>query len=403
MRILMIAPQPFFQPRGTPFSVLHRLKALSVLGHHVDLITYHIGEDIPIDNVKIYRIFKIPFVTSIDIGPSFKKILCDIFLFCKAIRMLNKKQYDVLHTHEEAGFMAIILKFIYKIPHVYDMHSSLPQQLNNFKRGNIKIIVNLFKLLEKLTLKNSDSIITICYDLQKTVNEMNPELNAVLIENVADNSIIFGEENVEQTITLIRKKHKIPTNKKIILYTGTFEKYQGVDLLLKAGHVCLKDSGELIFVLVGGKQEQIEQMKKISKDCGIIDKVIFTGSVHPGEIVCFYGIATIIVSPRIEGTNAPLKIYSYLRSGRPIVATNCYTHTQVLNNEVALLVEPDPESFAQGIIKLSKDSNLCDTIVRNAMKLSATKYSYNEYIKKTEAVYKNIQLKKNEKRFATAL
>ncbi len=147
----MIAPQPFFQPRGTPFSVLHRLKALSKLGHHIDLITYHIGEDIPIENVNICRIIKVPFVTNLDIGPSFKKIFCDIFLFCKAIQMLNKKKYDVLHTHEEAGFMAIILKFIYKIPHVYDMHSSLPQQLSNFKRGNIKIIVNFFKLLEKLT------------------------------------------------------------------------------------------------------------------------------------------------------------------------------------------------------------------------------------------------------------
>ena len=302
-----------------------------------------------------------------------------------------------MHTHEEAGFMAIMLKFIYKIPHVYDMHSSLPQQLNNFKRGNIKIIVNFFKLLEKLTLKNSDGIITICHDLQKTVNEMNPELNAMLIENVADNSIVFGEGNGIDNIDTFMKKYNIPTDKGVVLYTGTFEKYQGIDLLLKAAHVCLKDSDELIFVLVGGKQEQIDQMKKISKNCGIIDKVIFTGSVHPKEIECFYKIATIIVSPRIEGTNATLKIYSYLRSGRPIVATNCYTHTQVLNNEVALLVEPEPESFAQGIIKLSKDSNLCDTIVRNAMKLSATKYSYKEYIKKTEVVYKNIQLKKNEK------
>ena len=282
------------------------------------------------------------------------------------------------------------------------MHSSLPQQLNNFKRGNIKIIVNFFKLLEKLTLKNSDGIITICHDLQKKVREIAPGSSSVLIENVADNSTVFGEENDEIATANIRKRYKIPPNK-VVLYTGTFEKYQGIDLLLKAAHACLKDSDELIFVLVGGKQEQIDQMKKISKNCGIIDKVIFTGSVHPKEIECFYKIATIIVSPRIEGTNATLKIYSYLRSGRPIVATNCYTHTQVLNNEVALLVEPDPESFAQGIKKLSKDSNLCDTIVRNAMKLSETKYSYNEYIKKTEAVYKNIQLKKNEKRFAAVL
>lgn len=398
----MIAPQPFFQPRGTPFSVLHRLKALSTLGHQIDLVTYHIGEDIEIDNVKIYRILKIPFVTSIDIGPSFKKIFCDIFLFFKTIRMLNKKKYDVLHTHEEAGFMAIILKFVYKIPHIYDMHSSLPQQLGNFRRGNIKVIIKIFELLEKITLRTSDGIITICTDLQERVNTIDPKLNSVLIENVADNSIIFGEENIPENVDRIRNKYNILSDKKVILYTGTFEKYQGIDLLLKAARLCIKDSTEIVFVLVGGKKEQVDQMKKVAKDYGVFHKVIFTGSVHPGDINCFYEIATIIVSPRTEGTNSPLKIYSYLRSGRPIVATNCYTHTQVLNNEVALLVEPEPEAFAQGMLRLIKDQELCGILVLQAQKTAETKYSYKDYLDKTASVYKNIYLKNNEKKFKTA-
>ena len=46
----------------------------------------------------------------------------------------------------------------------------------------------------------------------------------------------------------------------------------------------------------------------------------------------------MLVSPRIRGTNTPLKIYSYLRSGKPIVATDLLTHTQVLSPEVARLV-----------------------------------------------------------------
>ena len=51
----MIAPQPFFEPRGTPFSVLGRLRALSELGHEVDLVTYHVGRDVPVANVRIIR------------------------------------------------------------------------------------------------------------------------------------------------------------------------------------------------------------------------------------------------------------------------------------------------------------------------------------------------------------
>lgn len=388
MKILMIAPQPFFQPRGTPFSVLHRLKALSFLGHHVDLITYHIGEDIIIDNVKIFRIRRISFIKNIDVGPSFKKILCDIFIFFKAIQMLNGGKYDVLHTHEEAGFMAILLKYMYKLPHVYDMHSSLPQQLNNFKRGNLRIIIFIFKILERLTLRTADGIITICHDLQKKVNEADPKLklNTVLIENVADHTILFAREKDLN----VMEKYGIPSDKKIVLYTGTFEKYQGIDLLLEAGRIILKDSNGIIFVLVGGKKEQVEEMKKISDSYGILEKVIFTGTVHPKEITSFYEISTIIVSPRREGTNSPLKIYSYLRSGKPILATNCYTHTQVLNDDIALLVNPLPLDFAQGILNLIGNKEFCERLASNALKLAEIKYCYDDYLNKIEAVYKRI-------------
>ena len=62
--------------------------------------------------------------------------------------------------------------------------------------------------------------------------------------------------------------------------------------------------------------------------------------------------ADLLVSPRIRGTNTPLKIYSYLRSGKPIVATNLLTHTQVLTPEIAVLVEPTPERFAAAILEL---------------------------------------------------
>ena len=51
----MLAPEPFFEPRGTPFSEYHRIKALGDLGHHVDLVTYPIGRDVALPNLTIFR------------------------------------------------------------------------------------------------------------------------------------------------------------------------------------------------------------------------------------------------------------------------------------------------------------------------------------------------------------
>ena len=55
MRILMIAPEPFFEPRGTPFSEFHRIRALTALGHTVDLVTYPFGEDVTMAGLRVFR------------------------------------------------------------------------------------------------------------------------------------------------------------------------------------------------------------------------------------------------------------------------------------------------------------------------------------------------------------
>jgi glycosyltransferase involved in cell wall biosynthesis len=89
------------------------------------------------------------------------------------------------------------------------------------------------------------------------------------------------------------------------------------------------------------------------------------------------------VSPRSRGTNTPLKIYQYLRSGKPIVATRLLTHTQVLSDRTAILTDVTPEAFAAGILRGLDDRLESDAIGRRARELADTKYSYEAYLEKT--------------------
>ena len=73
----MLAPEPFFEPRGTPFSEFHRIKALVEDGHHVDLVTYPVGRDVDLPNLRIIRTWRPPFVKKVPIGPSAVKVLLD--------------------------------------------------------------------------------------------------------------------------------------------------------------------------------------------------------------------------------------------------------------------------------------------------------------------------------------
>ncbi len=75
LKILMIACLPFFSSRGTPISIKSRLEVLSNLGHKVDVITYHVGDDFELPGIKILRILNIPFIKEVPVGPSLKKNL----------------------------------------------------------------------------------------------------------------------------------------------------------------------------------------------------------------------------------------------------------------------------------------------------------------------------------------
>src|SRR5215210_8711651 len=109
MHILMIAPEPFFEPRGTPFSEFHRIRALTTLGHTVDLVTYPFGEDVAMPGLRVFRSMRPPFVRRVRIGPSFAKLPLDALLTLSAIRRAFSGRYEAIHSHEEGGLIGVLL------------------------------------------------------------------------------------------------------------------------------------------------------------------------------------------------------------------------------------------------------------------------------------------------------
>lgn len=379
----MIAPQPFFEPRGTPFSVLGRIKALSQLGHRVDLVTYHIGEDISNPRVTIYRTPRIRFIKKIGIGPSLTKLFLDVLLFFKALRLLHKNSYDILHTHEEAGFFGVLLAKFYRIPHLYDMHSSLPQQLNNFQYTRFRPLIALFEWLERRTINASSAVITICPALEERVKLINQRVHQVMIENVANEG--DPEMVSEEDLRLFKAAHSLD-ERKTVLYAGTFEPYQGIELLIDGAAQVLRQDQEVFFLMMGGKPEQVDHYQRKVMKMGLISHFRFTGIRPPKEIPMAIRLSSILVSPRISGTNTPLKIYAYLQSGKPIVATNIYSHTQVLNSDLAVMVEPKPESLARGVLMLLGDPGFAQRLGAEARRLFERRYGFQMYVQKTEQV-----------------
>lgn len=375
----MIAPEPFFEPRGTPFSEYHRIRALLALGHTVDLVTYPFGRDVDLPGLRVIRCLRPPFIKHIGIGPSWSKVPLDLTLAASALRVALTTKYDAVHSHEEGGAIGLVLAKLLGVPHLYDMHSSLPQQISNFGHGNKRWLARLFAVLERHMVRRSKVVIVICPQLEEVVREVDRDARPVLIENAPGS----GDLPVEGSGAAVRASLGIAPDAPVVLYTGTFEHYQGLDLLFASMAIALRSVPQAKLVLAGGQPAQIEAARALAAKAGLGSAVIFAGQRPSEEIPAYLDAATALVSPRSTGTNTPLKIYQYLRSGRPIVATRLLTHTQVLDDTNAILTEPTPEGYAAGIVAALVDHERAGRVARQARELAETKYSYEAYLSRT--------------------
>ena len=387
MKILMISPQPFFEPRGTPISVYQRLEALSALGHEIDLVTYHVGKDVEFPNVKIHRVRNVKMIQHVRIGPSKAKILLDVLVFFKAIQLLLGKRYDVIHSHEEASFFSMFLAWIFRTRHLYDMHSVLSKQLGNFDFGNNSIFIRIFGVLETMVLKTCDAVITVGADLEKYVKTLGSDIRVVTIENIALQAYqtSIQPDAVEQLKNSLDLDGRLP-----IVYTGTYERYQGLTMALECVEIVAKQYPRAIFIFVGAKNQQAREWTEIARDMNLQEHVLFLDVVPPAECMVYLAYAGVLISPRLDSTTTPLKIYSYLHANRPIVATNITAHTQVLSPETAVLVEPNKEAFAEGILRVLGDPELAECIANNALESAKQKFSHQDYISKVKQIYQSL-------------
>jgi glycosyltransferase involved in cell wall biosynthesis len=378
MRALVVAPQPFFSPRGTPFSVYYRTLTATELGVGIDLLTYGEGRDVDLPGVTIHRLPRIRWLEPVPIGPSWQKAVLDVLLVMWTLRLLFRRRYDFVHAHEESVFYLRFLKPLFRFKLVYDMHSSLPQQLHNFGFTRSRVIVGAFRALEDTCLRNADAVITICPELESYALPRMPDPRRhFLIENSRFDDIRFA--GVRPGAGTAGHAVEVPGDRPVVLYTGTFERYQGLELLLRGFALVRARRPDAFLLMVGGSPAQVQAYRSLALELGLDGDVGFTGQVDPAAAAACVRSASVLTSPRIEGTNTPLKIYQQLASGMPLVATRILSHTQVLSDDVCFLVDPEPASLADGVLAALEDAPRRESVVAAALALYRERYAPEAY------------------------
>ncbi len=347
-KILFIAPQPFFQWRGSPIRVKFNLLALTKLGYQIDLLTLPIGDDQEIDGVRVYRVAN-PFgVKNIPIGPSLWKLLFDKLIFLKGISLCLKNRYDVIHGIEEAGFIAAVLGILFRVKVIFEKHSDP----FSYRRGRIRnIILNAYAAIEKLSARMADAVICTGPGLVDQVNAMAVDTRAFNISDIPSSQTEPSTLDIQATRRRLLQNH----DEVLITFVGSFAIYQGVDLMFAAIPEVVNKNRRARFVIIGGSPEEITEYRNVLIKQGVAANVTFLGKIAPDILPKYLAVSDILLSPRASGINTPLKILDYLKAGRPIVATDLLSHRGLLDEKTAIFAQPEPAPFARSILLLVND------------------------------------------------
>jgi glycosyltransferase involved in cell wall biosynthesis len=383
MKVLLVAPQPFYQERGTPIAVRLLVEQLASFGHEIDLLVYHEGIDVPLPGVRIIRAGRPPGVRKVPIGISWQKLLCDVWLIAKMLKLLRTGGYDVIHAVEEAVFPAAIFAGRRKVRLVYDMDSSLSDQLTD-KWRVLRPVRLVMEWIERLTVRRAALVLAVCEDLAVKVRPHAGAQRVVVLPDVPMGDTEAPAGTIESLRALAAPDAVIG------LYVGNLERYQGIDLLLQA-MASVPSGSPLSMVIIGGTGAHVEQYRRKVEEMGLSQRVHLLGARPVGHLGAYLRQADVLVSPRTLGQNTPMKVYSYMQSGKAILATDIRSHTQAMDGDCAMLVPASAAPMAKGLVRLAADAALRERLGAAARHKADTEYSLPVFRAKLKAAYEGLQ------------
>ena len=193
-------------------------------------------------------------------------------------------------------------------------------------------------------------------------------------------------DTLHDGVDLIKFKNDkiIENSTPLLTYCGSLSKSKGIDLIINSA----KYINNVEFLIIGGLKVDVDHYKKIANDNGV-KNINFIGQVNYSDVPNLLNKSDILLLPssakNIKSRNytSAMKLFEYMSIGKPIIASNIPSNTEILENNLnCLLFEPDnPKSMVEKINTLINDKELNKKITKNSSKL-AIKYSWTERSKK---------------------
>lgn len=384
--IIMIAPTPFFADRGCHVRIYEEARALQKLGNRVVIYTYHNGRDIAGINTR--RIMNIPWYKKLEAGPSYHKFYLDFLLLLKLVGPCVNGKVNIIHAHlHEGAFLGKIYKKFKRIPLVFDFQGSLSSELvdHNFLRKN-SFPLKLVEKAENLINSSADAIVV---SSANSANLLKEEL-AVKKDKifVVQDGVNVDEFKMYKDNADLKRKLNLPLNKKIVVYLGLLNKYQGVDCLLEAISYLIKKNQNVHFLIMG--YPDVERYKEIARKKKNSHTVTFTGRIDYRKAPQYLSLGDVAISPKISKTESNGKLYNYMAMGLPTVVFDTPVNREILG-ELGIYAELDnPVSLAEKLEMILSNEDLAKNLSKKLREKAVDVYSWQSTGKKLMDVYQKL-------------
>ncbi|MFZ5585761.1 MAG: glycosyltransferase family 4 protein [Thermodesulfobacteriota bacterium] len=352
MKILGIAPTPFFADRGCHMRILGEVQALQRRGHELLVVTYHLGRDI--EGVPTLRTRRVAWYDKLEAGPALGKFYLDLLLLRKSVAAIRSFRPDVIHGHlHEGAAIGIAARLLAgsSAPVVFDVQGSLTGELDSYGwLDKAPVARPLFRLAERVINRFSHQLVG---------------------SNIAVSEFLVGEMGLpaERVCTIIDGVHMnffegsrgrdlkaelgIDPRRPVVLYTGALLASKGVENFFRAIPRVLAKQPDALFLVVG---YPVEESQKLVRELGVADQVLFMGQVDYFELPDYLRIGDVAVDPKVEAAGeASGKIINYMGGGLPVACFDNANNRRFLGDTGAFAPTPDPAGLAQAILSLLAD------------------------------------------------
>lgn len=371
MRILVIAPTPFFADRGCHVRILGEAKAIQSLGHLLRICTYHIGKDV--QGLDTVRTVNIPWYRKLSAGPSLHKLYIDLLLLWKVLRSCRQFSPDVLHAHLHEGIViGKMASLLYRIPMVADLQGSLTEELLDHRFiPSWSWLIKAFRWIEKKINEMPQHLIASSFHTAQLVRErfgvqetkMTPIGDGVDLE-------IFYPRAADSSL---KRELGIGEDDKIVVFLGVLTAYQGIDLLLEAMHQILRQVTKVKFLIIGYPEEGY---RRKARSMGLETSAIFTGKIPYAETPRYLSLGSLAVSPKMSTTESNLKLFTYMAMGLPTVVFDSPINREILGELGVYAEYGNLTSFAASIIGLLRDECLAKELGDKCYQKALGSYSW---------------------------